>query len=138
MIGSVAHLIGQPLEPVPAMGDEIIWRADLLVGAFAGGLIGRMITFPSAAAASNPAPLELDFKELGKGYAAGTSLSLGAMIGGGCTTGAYLAAWPTLSVGSLAMGCTFFAASMLTANMMRWSKRVDIGQVQVIGDRSYD
>ena len=47
-------------------------------------------------------------------------------------------AWPTLSVGSLAMGGTFFVASMATSNLLLLTRRIDFAAAQVTGDRAYD
>ncbi len=77
-------------------------------------------------------------KALVKSFVGGLGLSLGAMIGGGCTTGAFIAAWPTLSIGSLAMAGTFFGVSMATSNLLFFTKNLDLGSAQKIGDRVYD
>ena len=70
---------------------------------------------------------------------AATVMCLGALIGGGCTTGAFIAAWPTLSLGSLAMAGTFFVVSMAMANarLLR-AAQLDLAQAQLAGDRVYD
>ena len=80
----------------------------------------------------------LDGKELARSFAGGTGLALGAMIGGGCTTGAFISAWPTLSLGSFAMAGTFFAASMAVANGRLLARTLDLGAAQQLGDRAYD
>lgn len=142
LTGWVAHLVGHPLEVVPAMSDDLIWRAALIIGVFPGGLVARWLSIPSAAAISSaPADRvkpEFSLSAIASSFGGGAGLALGAMIGGGCTTGAYLAAWPTLSVGSLAMGGTFFAASMLVANARLFSRKLDLERAQWIGDRVYD
>ena len=141
-VGWMAHLVGHPLDVVPAMGDEILWRAALILGVFPGGMLAKWTSIASAAAEENKRTHELKpvfrITDVGRAFAGGLGLSLGAMIGGGCTTGAYLAAWPTLSVGSLAMGGTFFAASMITANIRYFTQRLDLERAQWIGDRVYD
>jgi len=55
-------------------------------------------------------------------FMSGIFLSLGALIGGGCMSGAFVAGFPTLSVGSFAMGMTFFAVAMITATVLFWGK----------------
>ena len=66
-------------------------------------------------------------------------MCLGALVGGGCTTGAFIAAWPTLSLGSLAMAGTFFVVSMATSNArLLLIHSYDLGAAQAIGDRVYD
>jgi len=139
LVGWIAHLIGHPMELVPTLNNDIIWRAALILGVFPGGVAARYLSLPSAAAAAkSKASKELSIRAIGKSFAGGTGLALGAMIGGGCTTGAYLAAWPTLSVGSLAMGGTFFAASMLVSNVLYFTRNLDLEKAQLIGDRVYD
>jgi hypothetical protein len=58
--------------------------------------------------------------------------------GGGCTTGAFISAWPTLSLGSVAMSLTFFATSIAVSNARIWLGSLDMKQAQAIGDRVYD
>jgi uncharacterized protein len=80
----------------------------------------------------------LDLRAIGKTLAATTAMSLGTMIGGGCTTGAFIAGWPTLSLGSFAMGLTFFATSMAVSNVRIWLRDLDMAAAQQSGDRVYD
>ncbi len=138
LVGSVAHLVGHPLDLVPKLNDDILWRAMLIVGVFPGGLLAKFISYPSEAAVKTPVKPQFSVAASSKALAGGFGLALGAMIGGGCTTGAFIAAWPTLSVGSLAMGGTFFVASMATANLLQWTRRVDFTKAQAVGDQVYD
>src|SRR3972149_846625 len=48
-------------------------------------------------------------------FAGGFLIMSGALLGGGCTTGAFMAGFPTLSVGNFAMGMTFFGVGMAPA-----------------------
>ncbi len=137
-VGSVAQLVGHPLELVPKITDDIIWRAMLIVGVFPGGLLGRLISYKSEAAAHSTLKPTFSAAASAKSLAGGFGLALGAMIGGGCTTGAFIAAWPTLSVGSLAMGGTFFVASMVTSNLLILTRRLDFSRAQRVGDEVYD
>lgn len=138
LVGSVAHLVGAPMDLVPKINDDIIWRAMLIVGVFPGALLARMISSKSQAARQPTHAPTFSAAASGKAFAGGFGLSLGAMIGGGCTTGAFIAAWPTLSVGSLAMGGTFFIASMATSNLLLLTKRLDFTKAQQVGDEVYD
>lgn len=138
VVGWGASLVGLPLEVVPKITPDIVWRAALILGAIGGGLLSHVVSIPSKAAAEQPAPKVLDPKALAISFTAGVSLSLGAMIGGGCTTGAFISAWPTLSVGSFAMGGTFFAVSMLTSNLRIVLRTLEFPKVQLVGDRAYD
>ena len=137
-VGWVGHVIGMPLEVVPVVNENIAWRAALLVGLLPGGLLAHALSTQLKAAAVQPAEKVFDAKALAISFAGGFAAAYGAMVGGGCTTGAYLAAWPSLSLGSFAMGATFFATSMIVANLRRQLQVLDIKQAQAIGARVYD
>lgn len=134
LVGWGAYLLGHPLDLVPIINNDIAWRAMLIIGVLLGG-------FLAAKFFSNPSHKtikEFDLNSILKSFIGGLGLSLGAMIGGGCTTGAFIAAWPTLSVGSLAMGGTFFAASMATSNLLILVKKFNLEQAQTLGEQVYD
>lgn len=150
-VGTVAHAIGMPLSSVPLINDDILWRAALIVGVFPGGLLAGALSLRSATAAAAaaaagapaghnaPVPKTLDVRAIARSFGAGTVMCLGAMIGGGCTTGAFISAWPTLSLGSFAMGGTFFVVSMATSNARLLAlKTLDLRGAQLAGDRVYD
>ncbi|GMU61968.1 MAG: hypothetical protein AMXMBFR34_37310 [Myxococcaceae bacterium] len=138
LVGWAAHLIGFPLEAVPKITDDIMWRAMLIVGVFPGALLAKAFSIKSEAAVATPATKEWSTLAVVRSFSGGFGLALGAMIGGGCTTGAFIAAWPTLSLGSLAMGGTFFVASMATSNLLLLTRRIDFAKAQLVGDRAYD
>ncbi|MCC6336694.1 MAG: YeeE/YedE family protein [Myxococcales bacterium] len=138
LVGWAAHLIGFPLEAVPKITDEIMWRAMLIVGVFPGALLAKAFSIKSEAAVATPVTKEWSTLAVVRSFSGGFGLALGAMIGGGCTTGAFIAAWPTLSLGSLAMGGTFFVASMATSNLLLLTRRIDFARAQLVGDRAYD
>ena len=133
-----AHLVGHPLDVVPRINDDIIWRAALIIGVFPGALLAAAFSLRSRAATEAPAPKVLDGGAIGRSFGAATVMSLGALVGGGCTTGAFIAAWPTLSLGSLAMAGTFFVVSMAVANGRLLARSLDLGSAQASGDRVYD
>ncbi|MFO0594073.1 MAG: YeeE/YedE thiosulfate transporter family protein [Myxococcaceae bacterium] len=137
-VGTVANVLHIPFDLVPKVNDDIVWRAMLIVGVFPGGFLAKAFSYPSEAAVvaarKQVFNLGASLKSLGGGF----GLALGAMIGGGCTTGAFIAAWPTLSIGSLAMGGTFFVSSMVTANLLTWTRRIDFTRAQALGDEVYD
>ncbi len=110
--GWAADRLGHTSALVPRIDDTITWRAMLLVGALAGGLFAALWSRRPAlaAVAAGVAP-----GSSLQAFGAGVGLGLGAMIGGGCTTGAFIAGFPTLSLGSFAMGGTFFAVGVATA-----------------------
>lgn len=136
--GWIMNSIGLPLEAVPRINDDIFWRSAMFIGIFPGGFLAYMFSIKSKAAASFKVKRVLDVPAILKSFFGAISIAFGAMIGGGCTTGAFIAAWPTLSVGSLAMAGTFFAASMITANVVVFIQRVNFDQMQALGDRVYD
>ncbi len=133
-----AHLLGHPLEIVPRINDDIVWRAALIIGVFPGALLAAALSIRSRAAAEAPVPKVLDGAAIGRSFGAATVMSLGALVGGGCTTGAFIAAWPTLSLGSLAMAGTFFVVSMAVANGRLLARSLDLGAAQAAGDHVYD
>lgn len=138
LVGGAAHLVGMPLEVVPKITDDILWRAMLIVGVFPGAMLAKFTAIKSEAAVQAPVKKEWSTAAVVRSFSGGFGLALGAMIGGGCTTGAFIAAWPTLSVGSLAMGGTFFVASMATSNLLLFTRRLDFSKAQLVGDRAYD
>jgi len=138
LTGWLARLLGHPLELVPRIDDDILWRAALIVGVLPGAWLAKLVSLPSRAASEAPAPKVLDGRAIARSFSAAAVMSLGALIGGGCTTGAFIAAWPTLSIGSLAMGGTFFAVSMAVANGRLLARSLDLRLAQTVGDRVYD
>ena len=133
-----AHLLGHPMELVPRINDDIVWRAALIVGVFPGAWLAHLLSIPSRAAAEAPAPKVFEPRAVARSFGAAGVMSLGALVGGGCTTGAFISAWPTLSIGSFAMAGTFFAVSMAVANGRLLARTLDIRAAQQLGDRAYD
>ena len=141
-VGWIADLIGHPLSIVPKINESIMWHAGLIIGVIPGAFLSAIIsgTFkfdvvpPAFAKGVAPFP----WVRLILVFFAGIFLALGAMIGGGCTTGAFLSAYPTLSVGSMAQSATYFIVGVLTANLIyfgRWSKFI---QAKKESDEVYD
>ncbi|NPA51616.1 MAG: YeeE/YedE family protein [Aquificae bacterium] len=142
LVGWIAHSIGHPLQIVPNINETIMWHTGLIIGVLPGAFLSAILskTFkfdavpPPFAVAVTPIP----WVRLVLVFFAGIFLALGAMIGGGCTTGAFLSAYPTLSVGPMAMSATYFAIGVLTANLIyfgRWSRFV---QAKKAADEVYD
>jgi hypothetical protein len=138
VVGWGAHLVGHPMEIVPRVNDDILWRAALIVGVLPGAFVAAATSLKSKAAAEHPAPKVLDRGAIVRSFSAATVMTLGALVGGGCTTGAFIAAWPTLSLGSLAMAGTFFVVSMAVANGRLLARTLDLRAAQAVGDRVYD
>jgi len=138
-VGSVAHAIGLPMEIVPRVNPDIVWRAALIAGVFPGAWLAHAISLPSRAAAAMRTPRVLDPKAIVTSFAAATVMCLGALVGGGCTTGAFIAAWPTLSLGSFEMAGTFFVVSMAVSSArLSVIRSYDLAAAQAVGDRVYD
>jgi len=141
-VGWISHLIGYPIGVVPKINETIMWHAGLIMGVLPGAFLSAIIsgTFkfdpvpPAFAKSVTPFP----WIRLVLVFFAGVFLALGAMIGGGCTTGAFLSAYPTLSLGSMAMSGTFFVVGVITANLIyfgRWNKFL---QAKKESDQVYD
>ncbi len=138
-VGWGAHALGHPLEVVPRVNPDIVWRAALIVGVLPGAWLAKLVSIPSQAAASEGRVAKvLDVGALARTFGAVTTMTLGALVGGGCTTGAFISAWPTLSVGSFAMAGTFFVVSMVVANARLLARSLDLPVAQTVGDRVYD
>jgi uncharacterized protein len=118
--GWAADALGMTTTLVPKISDGIIWRAGLLggvgLGAFLASKWSTRHTWPSVE--DTQGARSFNVKGHLFSFTGGTGLALGAMIGGGCTTGAFMAAFPTLSLGSFAMGGTFFAVALITARIV--------------------
>lgn len=138
LVGWLAHLVGHPLPVVPRIDEDILWRAALIIGVLPGAYVARAFSSPSKAAAAHHGPRVLDTKAIARSFSAATIMCLGALVGGGCTTGAFIAAWPTLSLGSLAMAGTFFVVSMAVGNARLLARTLDLREAQAAGDRVYD
>lgn len=138
-VGGVAHLVGHPLEVVPRVTDDILWRAALIAGVFPGAWLAHRVSLPLRGAAPGVPAKVLDPRAIATSFSSAAVMTVGALIGGGCTTGAFIAAWPTLSVGSLAMAGTFFVVSMLVSNTrLLVLHSYDLGAAQAAGERVYD
>lgn len=139
VVGWGADLLGHPLGAVPRITPDIAWRAALLIGVLPGAWLAHQASLPSrAAAAAGPVVRVLDPAALARTFSAAGVMATGALVGGGCTTGAYIAAWPTMSLGSLAMGGTFFAVSIGVASGRLLLRSLDLSAAQAVGDRVYD
>ncbi len=142
LVGWIAHMIGHPLQVVPTINETVIWHAGLILGlipgAFLSAILSRTFKFdvvpPPFAVAVTPIP----WVRLALVFFGGFFLALGAMIGGGCTTGSFLAAYPTLSVGSFLMSGTFFVVGILTANLIYFGRWMKFVQAKQLADEVYD
>jgi hypothetical protein len=123
--GWALDAIGMPSKLVPEVSESIMWRAALIFGVLIGGVTTHLWSYKQSwPSAEDNAPTKLVGPSSVVALGAGTALSLGAMIGGGCTTGAFIAAFPTLSLGSFAMGGTFFVVALSVAFAQRFTGRL--------------
>ncbi|WP_457621553.1 YeeE/YedE thiosulfate transporter family protein [Persephonella sp.] len=141
-VGWISHLVGYPISIVPKVNETILWHAGLIMGvipgAFLSAVISRTFKFDPVPPAFAKGVAPFPWVRMILVFFAGVFLALGAMIGGGCTTGAFLSAYPTLSVGPMAMSATFFAVGVLTANLIyfgRWNRFL---QAKRESDQVYD
>ena len=146
-----ANVFGIEMASVPALDDTTAWRAALIIGIFAGAAASAVVAgsfrnvegFTKAAdtgragaprAAVTPlweAAFDSGVKSRAAAvFAGGFLIMFGALIGGGCTTGAFMAGFPTLSVGSFAMGLTFFGVGMATAFLLYWGRWRKVSEVR--------
>lgn len=134
LVAYAANTVGYTLNSVPVLDDTTAWRAALIVGIFLGATLSAL---SSGSFRNVPVtPLwESAFPSGLKSRAAamllgGFLIIFGALVGGGCTTGAFMAGFPTLSVGSFAMGMTFFGVGMATAFVLYWGRWRKVIEIQ--------
>ncbi|MBT7669438.1 MAG: YeeE/YedE family protein, partial [Bdellovibrionales bacterium] len=115
------------------------WRVGLFVGLFPGAYLASLTAIPAKG-------MDLNYKRkkvfslaaIIKAFVAGNALSVGAMVGGGCTTGAFMAAFPTLSLGSFAMAGTFFVVAMAWGFLLYTRDSSIVSELQSRGNEVYD
>ncbi|OGW07645.1 MAG: hypothetical protein A2W75_02355 [Nitrospinae bacterium RIFCSPLOWO2_12_39_15] len=130
----LSSIFGYSFQSVPSLNESTLWRAMLSLGVFPGAFLSsylaktieqeKVTPLFQEAFSSNMAVRGLTI------FASGVLMIFGALIGGGCTTGAFMSGWPTLSIGSFVMGGTFFAVAMITANLMFVGRYRLIGEVK--------
>lgn len=134
LVSHTTDLFGYRLNSVAVFDDTTAWRAAMVVGIFAGAAASALVSgsfrnvpvtplwqaaFPSGMKSRAPAV-----------FVGGFLIIFGALLGGGCTTGAFMAGFPTLSVGSFAMGMTFFGVGMATAFLLYWGRWRTVSEVR--------
>ncbi|MEK6545499.1 MAG: YeeE/YedE thiosulfate transporter family protein [Nitrospinota bacterium] len=130
----ISSLFGYPFESVPTLNESTLWRAMLSLGVFPGAFLSSYLAKTISQEKVTPLFQEAFSSNMAvRGltiFASGVLMTFGALIGGGCTTGAFMSGWPTLSIGSLVMGGTFFAVAMITANLMFVGRYRLVGEVK--------
>lgn len=122
----ISSLFGQTMQSVPSLSESTEWRAMLVLGIFPGAFLSSYLAksiqqekIPPLFQAAFGQRLYLRIVTV---FIGGFLMIIGALTGGGCTTGAFMSGWPTLSVGSFVMGMTFFGSAMLTAQIIYFRK----------------
>ena len=122
----VTDLFGYRLNSVPAFDEATAWRAAMVAGLFPGALASALASGSFRHVPVTPlwdAAFASGLKSRAAAvFAGGFLIMSGALLGGGCTTGAFMAGFPTLSVGNFAMGMTFFGVGMATAFALYWGR----------------
>ena len=122
----IADLFGSSLQSVPVLNETTQWRAAMVVGLFPGSFVSALLSRSFKPVTVTPLwDAAFTTGVAGRGitvFVGGFLIALGALIGGGCTTGAFMSGFPTLSVGNFVMGMTFFAVAMATAFVLYWGK----------------
>lgn len=122
----VASLLDYTMQSVPSLSESTEWRALLVVGLFPGALLSSYLAGTVDKETVTPLFKEAISSSMalrgGSVFSGAVLMIIGALIGGGCTTGAFMSGWPTLSVGSFAMGGVFFATAMLTAHVIYFGR----------------
>ncbi len=129
-----AKPFGLALASVPVLDDVTAWRAALVIGIFAGAAASALVSgsfrnVPVTPLWESAFPSGVKSRAVAV-FAGGFLIMFGALIGGGCTTGAFMAGFPTLSVGSFAMGMTFFGVGMGTAFLLYWGRWRKVSEVR--------
>ncbi len=125
--GYLASLFGHTLESIPALNDHTAWSAALLVGLFPGALLSSALGGTVKSERMAPPLFQRAFglpiyRRAVLVFVSVAMLVFGGLIGGGCTTGAFMAGWPTLSLGSYAMGMAFFGTAVVAARVVLWRR----------------
>jgi hypothetical protein len=130
----VTDLFGYRLASVSVLDDTTAWRAAMVVGLFPGAMLSAYLSGSMRNVPVTPlwsAAFESGMKSRASAvFAGGFLIMLGALVGGGCTTGQFKSGFPTLSVGSFAMGMTFFAVGMASAQLLYWGRWRKLAEVR--------
>ena len=133
----IGQLFGHPLQSTGPLNEHTLWRAAMVVGLFPGAFVSSFLS--RSLQPQRVTPLWQEAlgpslkKRLALVFVGGFLIQLGALIGGGCTTGALMAGWPTLSVGSFVMGMVFFGSAMGVAHLLYWGRWRTVSEVKARG-----
>ncbi|MEK6682064.1 MAG: YeeE/YedE thiosulfate transporter family protein [Nitrospirota bacterium] len=134
LVAHVASFAGHPLQSVPTLSESTAWRAMLVIGLIPGAFISSLLAGTIKKEEITPlfqaAFGKRLYLRLITVFIGGVLMVVGALTGGGCTTGAFMSGWPTLSVGSFVMGMTFFGTAMFTAHILYFRRYQLIKEVR--------
>ncbi|MBI5043999.1 MAG: YeeE/YedE family protein [Nitrospirae bacterium] len=126
LVAHVASFLNHPLQSAPLLSTSTAWRAMLFLGLIPGAFLSSLLA--GAVRQESVTPLfqaafgRRFYLRIVTTFFAGILMVVGALTGGGCTTGAFMSGWPTLSIGSFVMGMTFFGTAMMTAHILYFRK----------------
>lgn len=130
----LSSFFGYSFTSVPSLNESTLWRAMLTLGIFPGAFLSSYLAKTLYQERVTPLFQEAFSSNMAiRGFTVfvgGIMMGFGALVGGGCTTGAFMSGWPTLSIGSFVMGGTFFMAAMVTAHIMFFGKYRLVGEVK--------
>lgn len=133
----LSRLFGHSLQSIGPLGERTLWPAAMVVGIFPGAFVSSALSGSLRPEGITPLWQEVLGKSLNKRlilvFVGGFLIELGALVGGGCTTGAFMAGWPTLSVGNFAMGMVFFGSAMGAAHLLYWGRWRAVSEVKARG-----
>lgn len=134
LVAYLANTLGYALNSVPVLDGTTAWRALMVLGIFLGAAISALLSgsfrnVPVTPLWESAFPSGLKSRAAAM-FVGGFLIMFGALLGGGCTTGAFMAGFPTLSVGSFAMGLTFFGVGMGAAFLLYWGRWSKVAAVQ--------
>lgn len=130
----LASIFKISMQSVPALSDSTVWRSMLTIGTVFGAFFSSYIA--KTIATKNDTPLfqaAISRRFVVRAvtvFLSGLLMVLGALIGGGCTTGAFMSGWPTLSIGSFLMGMTFFGTAMFTAHILYFGRYKLVNEIR--------
>ncbi|KWT79600.1 YeeE/YedE thiosulfate transporter family protein [Candidatus Magnetominusculus xianensis] len=100
----------------------------ILIGSFAASRVSHTFQIHGVAQMWGNRFGKSIWKRIAVVFAGGLLLGIGANVGGGCTTGAFLTGVSTLSIGSIITSLSFFTAAIITANCLYFNKGKEIGE----------
>lgn len=105
-----SYVIRTPFFQQPLLRDSRQWRLLYALGLLLGGVLYVSVGLPVLPSAMPAWKLALG----------GVFIGLGARLGGGCTSGHGICGMASLSLGSVAIVCTFLTTGIITAKLISY------------------